>query len=112
LILLLLGCLEVTFISICLNFNFFSAIRESRLIQLPEDKYYLVNMIVSSFLAFVSFILVFSLLLDQLTNIFTNTTSYERAKNSNKKSSTLLSAHSEEGTMMDSINEEEKIAVT
>lgn len=69
-------------------------------------------MIVSSFLALLSFILIFSLLIDQLINIFTNTTSYERAKNVNKKSSTLLSAHSEEGTMMDSINEEENIAVT
>ena len=67
------------------------ALRPSRLIPIPEsdrDKYYLTNMIVSSLLAGIFCFLLVSLLGDQLKNLFSNSTSYERAKNLSK--STLL----------------------
>ena len=90
-LLLILGTIEVMFLSVNFYFDALPALRPSRLIPIPEqdrDKYYLANMVVSGLLAGLFCFLLVSLLGDQLKNLCSNSTSYERAKNLSK--STLL----------------------
>jgi palmitoyltransferase len=113
LLLLILGCVEVMFLSISFYLDTFERIRPTTLFPLGEDKdkYALINMLLCGGLAAVFCVMLFSLLGDQLKNLFSNTPSYERAKNVRRKGSSLLTAHSEEG-MMDAINSETKPEVT
>ena len=72
------------FVSVNFYFDALPALRPSRLIPIPEqdrDKYYLANMVVSGLLAGLFCFLLVSLLGDQLKNLCSNSTSYERAKN-------------------------------
>lgn len=109
-ILLILGCVEVMFVSTCFYFNALPALRPSRLLPISSDsrnKYYLTNMIVCGLLSALFCLLLFSLLGDQLKNLCSNTTSYERAKNLSK--STLLEADEQ---LQNSINNEPTTSVT
>lgn len=88
---MLLGCVEVMFISICYYFKGLSVLKPSSLLPIPDDsrnKYDITNMVVSSLLAALFCAMLISLIGDQLKNLFSNSTSYERAKNLHK--STLL----------------------
>ena len=75
--------------SLSLQTNAFKIIKKTTLIPLDEDiidKIVLANCIFSSILAVIVCILTFNLLGDQLKNLFSNTTSYERARNFKKES--------------------------
>ena len=75
--------------SLSLQTNAFKIIKKTTLIPLDEDiidKIVLANCIFSSILAVIICILTFNLLGDQLKNLFSNTTSYERARNFKKES--------------------------
>jgi hypothetical protein len=90
-VLLIVGCVEVMFLSICFYFKGLTILHPSRLISIAEEdrnKYYLTNMVVCGLLSALFCMLLFSLLGDQLKNLCSNTTSYERAKSLRK--STLL----------------------
>jgi hypothetical protein len=92
---LILACLEVIFMSLSLQTGAFKMVKKTSLIPLDEDiidKIVLANCIFSSILAAVVCILTFNLLGDQLKNLFSNSTSYERARNI-KKESLLSTVH-------------------
>lgn len=87
--LLILTCSEVIFIALSLQTGAFIAIKPTSLIPIPieiiEDVI-LANAIFSSVLSGLVCLMVFNLLGDQLVNLSSNSTSYERAKNLKKDS--------------------------
>ena len=95
--LLILGCLEVVFISICLYVGATDKIKASRILSLGDNAstYQLANMIVSSFFCLVCLFGLASLLGEQFKNLSTNTTSYERTRIKKKKSGSLLTQNEE-----------------
>ena len=95
--LLILACTEVIFMALCLKTSAFEAIVPTTLIPLDEnilDIIILVNAIFSTLLAALTCLLLFNLLGDQLVNISSNSTSYERAKNLKKDSLLTQGRHS------------------
>lgn len=91
LVLLLVGGVEVLFVSITYYCRALQALQPSKLLPIADsdrEKYELTNMIVCGLLAALFISMLISLLGDQLKNLFSNTTSYERAKSIRK--STLL----------------------
>jgi palmitoyltransferase ZDHHC13/17 len=91
--LLILACVEVIFVSMSLQLECYSMFKRTTLLPIDEgllDTIILVNCIIATLLAVIAVLLLFNLLGDQLKNIFSDTTSYERAKQVQKES--LLSA--------------------
>lgn len=79
------------FMSVTFYFDALEMIKPNRFFTLPEedsDAIYLANTILSSIIAAFFCFSLTSLLVDQCKNLFSNTTSFERAKNLRK--STLL----------------------
>ena len=93
LVLLILASAEVIFMSLCLQTQAFEQIKPTTLLSIPEDTLdtiIVVNLAVCCSLGVLGALSLFSLLGDQLKNLFSNTTSYERAKSIHKSS--LLSS--------------------
>ena len=106
LLLLILGCLEVIFMSICLYLQASPKIKPNRFLPIdPVDAetYHLANMIVSSLFCLVCLLGLTSLLGEQLKNLTTNTTSFERTKRRKRKNRSLLTQPEDR----ESINQEE-----
>jgi hypothetical protein len=79
--------------SLCLQTQAFEQIKPTTLLSIPEDTLdtiIVVNLAVCCSLGVLGALSLFSLLGDQLKNLFSNTTSYERAKSIHKSS--LLSS--------------------
>lgn len=98
LLLLILGCAEVMFLSACLYFAVTPRIQPSRFLPLDpdhRDEYYLGNMVVSCLICLVSLLGLCSLLGDQLKNLTTNSTSFERARLRRKKKAGSLLTQNE-----------------
>ena len=75
----------------------FGIIKLNRYINIPEedqDKYFLTNAIVSVLLSPFFCIALFYLLGEQLKNVFSNTTAFERSKSIRKSSSSIMTANS------------------
>lgn len=87
LLLLAVGSLEVLFLALSLQTEAFAQIIRTDLISIPEDvmsKVVLANLLLCGTLSILVCIAICSLLGDQLKNIFTNSTAYERAKNTKR----------------------------
>lgn len=96
LILLIIASAEVLFMSLALQIDALPQITTTTLIPIDQgllDTLKTVNLGVCGTLAVLSCLSLFNLLGDQLKNLCSNSTSYERAKNLNKES-LLTSNHS------------------
>jgi palmitoyltransferase len=87
LLLLILATAEVLFLSLTLQTQALPAIVHNDLLPLSADTLntiVLANLIVCGSLSLICCVLLFSVLGEQLKNLFSNSTSYERAKNVGK----------------------------